>query len=451
MTPQVRYTKSADGVHIAYWAIGDGLPIVYLPAVPFSHIQLEWDLPDCRRWYERLVSAGHTLVRYDARGTGLSDRDATDYSLEAYMGDLRAVVDTLGLQKFALFAMGDIGMAAIAWAVANPDRVSHLVLWSSYANRASVTSPQSNSLRVLVEQDWLTYTETAARVILGWSGMPEEAATFAEFYRACTTQDVVLAVMPGVYTWDVADQLEQLQCPALVIQRRDMPAVSPEVARDLAKRIPNGQLALLDGKSPIPFLGDERLALQTILSFLGGDSAAAAAVADSAGSASVTILFTDMEGSTALTQRLGDVAAQEVVRTHDRIVRDALGSHGGTEVKHTGDGLMVSFPSATNGVECAVAIQQKLAAFAEDHPEKAFRVRVGLNAGEPVAEHGDYFGTAVQLAARICQLAQPGQILVSGVVRDLTAGKRFLFADLGETAPRGFEDPVHLYEVRWSP
>jgi adenylate cyclase len=100
-------------------------------------------------------------------------------------------------------------------------------------------------------------------------------------------------------------------------------------------------------------------------------------------------------------------------------------------------------------VECAVAIQQRLAAHAEEHPAAAFRVRVGLNAGEPVAERGDYFGTAVQLAARICQLAEPGQILVSGVVRDLTAGKRFLFADLGETAPRGFEDAVHLYEVRW--
>jgi adenylate cyclase len=90
-----------------------------------------------------------------------------------------------------------------------------------------------------------------------------------------------------------------------------------------------------------------------------------------------------------------------------------------------------------------------VAAYAEKHPDGSLRVRVGLNAGEPVAEHGDYFGTSVQLAARICQIAEPGQILVSGVVRDLTAGKRFLFADHGETVPRGFEDSVHLYEVRW--
>jgi adenylate cyclase len=156
-----------------------------------------------------------------------------------------------------------------------------------------------------------------------------------------------------------------------------------------------------------------------------------------------------MEGSTALTQRLGDAAAQERVRAHDRIVRAAVSSHGGTEVKHTGDGLMVSFPSATRALECAVAIQQRVDEYGGQHPDTAIAVRIGLNAGEPLAEAGDYFGTAVQLAARICDQAVGGQILVSGVVRDLAAGKGFLFSDLGETVPRGFEDPVHLYQVRW--
>jgi adenylate cyclase len=163
----------------------------------------------------------------------------------------------------------------------------------------------------------------------------------------------------------------------------------------------------------------------------------------------VTILFTDIEGSTPLTQRLGDAEAQTVVRAHNRIVRDSLSASGGKEIKHTGDGLMVSFYSATQAVQCAIRIQQGVAEYAGSHPESPLRVRCGLNAGEPVAEGGDYFGTAVQLAARICELSQPGTIVVSGVVRDLTAGKRFLFADLGETVPRGFEDPVRLFEVRW--
>ena len=450
MNPEVRYTKTSDGVHIAFWAAGEGPALLYMPATPFSHVQREWDMPECRRWYERLIATGHTLIRYDARGTGLSDRDVTDFSLEAQLRDLQAVVEALALERYAMFATSDAGTMSIAWAALHPEQVSQLILWCSWASRASVSnSPQTKALRALVEQDWDTYVETAARVIMGWSGAPAEAARFAEFYRACTTQEVVLASISSVYEWNVQDLLSQVQCPVLVMQPRDMPTLSPDVARQLAMGIPEARLLMLDGRSPVPFLGDVNAALHAITEFLGGSDSASAQVADVASGASVTILFTDMEGSTALTQRLGDAAAQKVVRAHNHIVREALTAHGGTEIKHTGDGLMVSFPSATRAVECAIAIQQQLAAYTEKHPDVSLRVRVGLNAGEPVAEHGDYFGTSVQLAARICQMAEPGQILVSGVVRDLTAGKRFLFADHGETVPRGFEDSVHLYEVRW--
>jgi adenylate cyclase len=161
-----------------------------------------------------------------------------------------------------------------------------------------------------------------------------------------------------------------------------------------------------------------------------------------------TILFTDMEGSTTLTRRLGDAAAQQVLRTHNTIVRDALKAHDGSETKHTGDGIMASFPSASRALECAIAIQRAFAAHNESADEP-IRVRIGLNAGEPVAEEEDLFGTAVQLAARICAHAEPGQILAPIVVRELAAGKRFLFADLGDVALRGFDDPVRLFEVRW--
>jgi class 3 adenylate cyclase len=449
MTPQVRYTKASDGVHIAFWEDGEGSPIVHMPSTPLTHVQLEWDVLPCRRWYERLMASGHALVRYDARGFGLSDRDVADYTLEAQMRDLDAVVDALKLEKFKLFAQSDTGMVAIAWAAAHPERVSHLILWCSWASRARVSgTSQTKALRALLEQDWVVYTETVANVLLGWSS-DVVARQFAAFYRECASPEVLRVSVPALYEWDVTGLLSQVKCPTLVMQRRELPTLPVDVARELARGIPDSRLVLLDGRSPLPFMEDTTAVLSTISEFLGDDDSGAAGVAEAAGQASVTILFTDMEGSTPLTQRLGDAAAQEIVRTHNRIVREAVGAHGGTEIKHTGDGLMVSFPSATRGVECAVAIQRALAAYSDEHSDSALRVRVGLNAGEPVAERGDYFGTAVQLAARICQLAEPGQILVSGVVRDLTAGKRFLFADLGETAPRGFEDTVHLYEVRW--
>ena len=153
----------------------------------------------------------------------------------------------------------------------------------------------------------------------------------------------------------------------------------------------------------------------------------------------------DIEGSTALTQRSGDVEAQEIVRTHNTIVREALNAHGGSEIKHTGDGIMASFPLASSALKCAVTMQRSVAASAE----QALRVRIGLNAGEPVAEEADLFGAAVQLARRICDQAEPGQILVSDVVRGLTTGKGFLSADSGQVALKGFEEPVRLHEVPW--
>ncbi|MCH7488837.1 MAG: adenylate/guanylate cyclase domain-containing protein, partial [Chloroflexi bacterium] len=149
-----------------------------------------------------------------------------------------------------------------------------------------------------------------------------------------------------------------------------------------------------------------------------------------------------------LTQRLGDAKARDLLREHERMVREALKAHGGSEVKTMGDGFMTSFGSATKALECAIAIQR---AFAE-HNESAdepIKVRIGLNAGEPIAEDEDLFGTAVNMAARICSKADGGQILAPIVVRELVAGKGFLLSDLGETEMRGFEDPVRLYDVRW--
>ncbi|MCH8995395.1 MAG: adenylate/guanylate cyclase domain-containing protein [Chloroflexi bacterium] len=166
-------------------------------------------------------------------------------------------------------------------------------------------------------------------------------------------------------------------------------------------------------------------------------------------SGSLTILFTDMESSTALRQWLGDEKAQELVRVHNAIVRDALEAYNGSEIKHTGDGIMASFTSTVSALESAIAIQRSVAAHVEAYPEAPLRVYIGMNAGEPIAEEGDLFGTSVDLAKRICDQCQPGEILVSDVVRQLVAGKEFLFSDRGETALRGFEDPVRLYEVRW--
>ncbi|MEE8421859.1 MAG: nickel-binding protein [Dehalococcoidia bacterium] len=162
-----------------------------------------------------------------------------------------------------------------------------------------------------------------------------------------------------------------------------------------------------------------------------------------------TILFTDLEGSVSMTQRLGDAGAMELLRVHDGIIRQALQTHGGNEVKHTGDGIMASFLSASGAVDCAITIQSAIAVHNEETPDEDLRVRIGLNAGEPVTNGGDLFGAAVQLAARICDRADAHQILVGGVIRELCIGNTFEFRDSGTAELKGFETPVQLFEVPW--
>jgi len=158
------------------------------------------------------------------------------------------------------------------------------------------------------------------------------------------------------------------------------------------------------------------------------------------------ILFTDLVDSTQISTRDGDNRAMEVLARHDRIVRDALASHGGREVKHTGDGIFASFSYVSKAVECSLAIQR---AFGEptDASAEGGRVRIGISAGEPVSKDEDLFGAAVNLASRICGHANPGQILVSGAVRELSVGKPLSFLDRGPIALKGFDDPVRVFEV----
>ncbi len=161
------------------------------------------------------------------------------------------------------------------------------------------------------------------------------------------------------------------------------------------------------------------------------------------------IMFTDIEGSTDVSSRLGDDAAMGVIRAHNSVVREALTQTGGREVKHTGDGLLASFLSVAKAVECTVAIQRELELRKESVGPNP-RVRIGVSAGEPVTDQDDLFGAAVNLAARICSHALPSQTLVSGTVRDLSIGKPFDFLDRGAVSLKGFHEPIRLYEVPWT-
>ena len=161
------------------------------------------------------------------------------------------------------------------------------------------------------------------------------------------------------------------------------------------------------------------------------------------------IMFTDMKDSTAITTRLGDTRALELFRTHNHITRGALKAHNGREIQHTGDGFMVSFTSASHAVECAITIQRSFASHNKRHPDTKINVRIGICAGEPVEEDQRLFGSTVQLTSRICDKAEPDQILVATVIRDLCIGKQFSFTDRGESALKGFDQPFRIFEAQW--
>jgi class 3 adenylate cyclase len=162
------------------------------------------------------------------------------------------------------------------------------------------------------------------------------------------------------------------------------------------------------------------------------------------------IMFTDLKDSTLMTTLYGDTRALHLLHIHNALTRNSLKTHRGREVKHTGDGIMASFVSATDAVECAVDIQKAFAVYNKENQETPLNLRIGLSAGEPIEEHGDLFGKAVQLAARLCAHADPAQILVAQVVFDQCEGKKLPFLDLGEITPKGFDQPIRLYELNWA-
>ncbi len=452
MEPRIQYATTSDGVSIAYCEAGEGTPFIEAYA-PFSNIELEW-----RDWeWHRIMAARRRLIRFDNRGAGLSQRDVTDFSLQAMALDIGAVVDAVALERCAVYGELCGAPVAIAYAAQYPGRVSHLILFGGYVRGAEVFQiPRMRSLVTMLDHgDWELFTDTFGLAQVGWE-LAEVAHGLGEFSRACMTLEQAQTIFGALRQHDSSDLLARVRAPTLVLHPRGAVFPTLEMAQRLAAGIPGARLKVLESET---FWSDEMepQLLDALDEFIGDGGRPSAAevlphvqrVARTAPTL-VTILFTDLASSTALTQRLGDAKAQELVRAHNAIVRDALKMHGGAEIKHTGDGIMASFPSASRALECAVAIQRAVEEHGVGaHGRAPLQVHIGLNAGEPVAEEQDLFGTAVQLARRICDHAESGEILASNVVRELSAGKAFLFADRGQAALRGFEDPVRLYEVRW--
>jgi len=458
MEPQIQYVQTKDGVSIAYYAIGQGPATLYL-TMPQTHLEAEWDFEPVRMGFTAAAQRS-TFVRLDPRGFGLSDREGVDFEVDGFVLDIEAVVDRLGLKELRIFGVAFATVPALVYTARHPDKVTHLVLSPPRTSGSDLSNDRMDKVAELAKVDWKLATETATHKLIP-EFSDQLARDFAALMRAGIDEPGFQRLLEVSKRWNADSEAASISTPTLLLHPRNNPNFDVAKTRRAAGLIKDSRVAFTDT------VIEGSLLAQRFFDDQGTDPtdpASTSTATPPVAGAMRTILFTDVEGSTALTNRLGDAKARELLREHERLTRQALKKHGGSEVKTMGDGFMTSFGSATKALECAIAIQRAFADWNADvgatGPSTGsgrtdeIRVRIGLNAGEPIAEddpdgRGDLFGTTVNMAARVCAKAEGGQILAPIVVRELVAGKGFLLADVGETELRGFEDPVRLYEVRW--
>ncbi len=441
MEPRIQYAKTKDGVSIACAVIGKGPPLVLVPQLWGDLTLYASGSDQLKSVIDLVAEAGHQVVIFDPRGSGSSDRDTFDFSLEGRLKDLEAVVERLGLTQFDLMARSHAVASTVAYANRFPERVASLVLHNPYASGADYyeSSPHTRAIYLLTDMaddDWEFYTLTLAH----WSLKFRDSELAHELGAVMKDNLSSKAYIDGVgeiRSVEIREQLRQLSVPTLVV--RDASAgvfAIPKLANEVASLVPDAQSVAVDSREAFASAVNDFLPTE----------AASTTVSTTVGSGLAVVLFTDIVGHTEMMSRLGDQRGRGVLREHERITRQALSDHGGDEVKTMGDGFMASFSSVTKAVECAISLQR---AFSERESEEPLTVRIGINAGEPIEEDGDLFGATVILASRIASKAEGSEILVSDTVRGLCSGKGFLFADRGEFVAKGFEDPVRLYNVLW--
>ena len=269
MDPTVAYTRTADDVTIAYSVTGTGPGFVLMPGVPFSNFVAEWQLPVMRRAYLSLADRLR-IVQYDGRGTGHSQRDVEDLSLDGMLLDLDAVVDAAGMDRFALFGFYHSALHAIAYAARHPERVTRLVLFGgSLRGWDPMSGAGTQALLSLIDRDWDTFAESVTHAWLGWPD-DEEGRLAAEWFRSSATPDVARRVLREASAVDVTSEAADVACEVLVLHRRDATVIPLELSERLAAALPHATLRILDGSSAALFFEGTDEVVRLLIRFVSG-------------------------------------------------------------------------------------------------------------------------------------------------------------------------------------
>jgi len=439
MPPETRYARSGN-VSIAYQVFGDGPFDVVVSLPSSSHVELAWEAPMMRAYFERLASFAR-VISFDKRGVGLSDKSAGYSSPETRMDDIRAVMDSAGSERAAVIGWSEGVQLSLLFAATYPDRVWALVACGGRAERNR--SPEEKK-RLLQEWDAERADQErdpmAAAFALVRDGSPdatdEELRALARmyFYGLSPGDDYEYARMN--LELDVRHVLSAIAVPTLVLQNTDDNWVPVDRGRELAGLIPGSTYVEVPIRGHIPALADMETFLEPIESFLR--DAWESDVPEEPDRLLATVLFTDIVGSTEKMSELGDAGWRELLERHHAVVRGQLSRGRGREVDTAGDGFFAAFDGPARAVRCAKAIVDGV-------HELGIDVRSGLHTGECELVDGKVTGIAVHTGARVAAHAKPGEVLVSSTVKDLVAGSGLEFVDRGVHELKGVPGEWRLY------
>jgi class 3 adenylate cyclase/pimeloyl-ACP methyl ester carboxylesterase len=459
----IRFCTSSDGTCIAYATIGTGPPLVRA-AHFLTHLEFDLKSPVVRPWLIEL-SRHNTLLHYDGRGTGLSDRDPAEITFEAGVADLEAVINAYGVHRFALFGSSQGSGTSIAYAARHPERVSHLVIYGGFARGLLNRNPSNEQLQEaramleLMQVGW-GRDNPAYRQIFTSQFIPDattqQAAWFNEQERMSATPASAIRVIKSWGQIDVSDLARKVKCPTLVLHVRNDVRIPFDEGRLIASLIPGARFVPIEGRNHFLLKGEPGFAqmFAAIHDFLN-PSRISSGVPDPAAAPElkqrlVAILAADAVGYSRKMARDERATINELDAARG-IFRSLIESNQGRVIDMAGDSVLAVFETAYGAIATAIAAQESLASISSKQiDEHGMRFRIGVHLGDVIEKpDGTVYGDGVNVAARLQSLAEPGGIMASDLVYGVVRGKvDVAFADAGAYEVKNIARPIAAYRVR---
>ncbi len=428
LTPTTEYATTSDGLSIAYQFFGEGDQVIVWVTGTASHVELFWDIPGWAHTLRRL-SAHSRLLWFDKRGAGLSDRSLGSGSLENRMEDIRAVMDTAGIESAVLVGVSEGGAIAAAFAATFPERVSKLVIIASWAYY-----PEAGDGAGYFERFW----GTGRLMERNWAQGMSDPALLGRMERAMGSPRSMAALVGLFKVLDVRPVLPLVSAPSLVIHCTHDHVIPVEHGREFASLLPNAELVEIEAAfhaSARP--EDMDLFCDAIEHFLPGDTIAGA----SAERFLATVLFTDIVGSTERAAAEGDSRWAELLDDHDRLCLRTIQDARGRVVKMTGDGILATFDGPATAIDAAHQIIDQVGVL-------GLQIRAGIHTGEVERRGDDIGGIGVNLASRVMGAAGTDEVWVSSTVPGLTIGAPIEFEPKGPHDLKGIPGVWELFAAR---